>query len=636
MSEILLSRLSITGFIDLNTPQVVIVEIAEAHGLSFHLKDLISVVDLSHLIYRINTTPCKTIGMKYANDTNSLRLVAKFINPHTSQWSVKQLISAFQFLLLFYHDHSLPKDDFTAGLQTPENPYTLNACVLYALCRHHGIQTTFQTRIQDMAMALRLLQKSKIQAETFLRDPSWTKLYNGLIGTLITHDLAPNQYINLALLLNSNLLKTSDKERMNSNYQFNFMEGQTLAERWSHPNHYFGSIPNTFEVEPKTPMEAVVAAAIKYGMDITRAVDPMLEYEQMEKGECIVDRDLVKRLKERKKFENPRLWEMFNPELPEKFYSSPMLIHFCRQEGFSEDEIQRNNPYSLLVEVFRLNNFYPGTQTSLINTENVYCEEFKDLNPHQVVCYGVWGTPLKAYTYDELNAVFSKTFRFRDPMTDVDTNRSNLSLRSVDKLEYLANEPKKRGEEEEWYQERKKLYKTMQMIRLLNKKCSDRAETFTIAYNMSTINVKENIDMCLRCLLEAGMYMRSWIGHGKYPISSVETNYTEEMRVGIDLRVTESLIRWDRMVEKIKDEIYNISTYPLISYSNGNFMISTDERDGYNIGDRIRIIRQGSTNSNIKSCIRLSSNWLVSSAYYYMLLTGQDPGFDIKELASIS
>jgi hypothetical protein len=67
-----------------------------------------------------------------------------------------------------------------------------------------------------------------------------------------------------------------------------------------------------------------------------------------------------------------------------------------------------------------------------------------------------------------------------------------------------------------------------------------------------------------------------------------------------------------------------------------NYIITPDPDDGTSMIDRLQIVLKGDKHKNMKSCIRLSSNILLVSTYYYLLSLGVSEPFNIRELDHIS
>ena len=135
------------------------------------------------------------------------------------------------------------------------------------------------------------------------------------------------------------------------------------------------------------------------------------------------------------------------------------------------------------------------------------------------------------------------------------------------------------------------------------------------------------------------MYMRNWDGEGDYPLTSEATNFNKEEQIIVDDRVTQSLIRFEKSLEclqiydKLGDFIQNL---PLMQYhsESNTFVTCNDFAEGLTIKDRIDIIREGE-NAGLNSCIRLSSNKLAATSYYYMVLLGFRLPFSISEVSHI-
>ena len=153
-----LSRLLITGDINENTPLCVLIEIAEAHGISYDQNDIEDEIFAHYLIHAI----CKTtiISIKSPMNPEDLKYVARFVNKNTS-WSKNKLMESYIFLKKFMEGSSdtikfeIPSD-FKFGLQTPETPNSLNACVLCKICYNNKINLYRKTKIEQMANVVKL------------------------------------------------------------------------------------------------------------------------------------------------------------------------------------------------------------------------------------------------------------------------------------------------------------------------------------------------------------------------------------------------------------------------------------------------------------------------------------------------
>jgi len=163
-----------------------------------------------------------------------------------------------------------------------------------------------------------------------------------------------------------------------------------------------------------------------------------------------------------------------------------------------------------------------------------------------------------------------------------------------------------------------------------------------------TSSNKKLIESVLNKLLEVGFCMRGYrvvtgiTGNTSLPLASIDTVIPPRKQDEVSDQVNGSIIDFEASLGKLSK--YNatlIKSLTLVIYQISSddkitFKESTDSDEGYTIWERISIVKKGETNTNSCSCIRLSSNWLCSSAYYYMLAIGMPPPFTIANLAKIS
>ena len=157
-SRIQLSRLIITGTIDLTTPLIVLKEIVLSHDIKILDQDWKSSMAVFQIIQKILNTEVYEISESYLNNQEMLKHIATFVNPRV-RWPVKDLVRAFDYLRGFMTNLVYPNDDFDIGLQEPDAPYRLNACVLYGLCRKYGINVRYAMTLEDMAQSIRLYRR---------------------------------------------------------------------------------------------------------------------------------------------------------------------------------------------------------------------------------------------------------------------------------------------------------------------------------------------------------------------------------------------------------------------------------------------------------------------------------------------
>ena len=143
-----LSRLSITGPINLDTPLCVLLEIADAHGIAYAEADVTHYRFHASLLELIENTSTVTLSANQENQ--DWGHIARYV-AHTQAWTAETLQEAFVFLQKFQEKVDplvhIPKDVQHWGCQTPTSVYSLNACVAYKICRYHALPLTSQTTL---------------------------------------------------------------------------------------------------------------------------------------------------------------------------------------------------------------------------------------------------------------------------------------------------------------------------------------------------------------------------------------------------------------------------------------------------------------------------------------------------------
>ena len=68
-------------------------------------------------------------------------------------------------------------------------------------------------------------------------------------------------------------------------------------------------------------------------------------------------------------------------------------------------------------------------------------------------------------------------------------------------------------------------------------------------------------------------------------------------------------------------------------YTDGTYVPAHDREQGLTLEDRIRVLMR---TDSVYACVRLSSNWMCSSAYYYLAQVGADLPFALRDLVRIA
>ena len=665
-SRVSLSRLAITGAVDSSTPSVVLTEIADAHSIFWEPEQMNDPRYLAKLINTINTKNVNMVKEPY--DMNDYKLIARFVNCHY-QWKKGSLQTAFNLLLEYTNINKLSEVHvgFKFGPQTPENPDNLNACVLYGICKVNRIDTRFDTSIEEMA--------SNIQMLFSLRNPA----INHSIRTAIYEAMVYGKCDGYQLV---NILSQIDPDR---SIQIMGLRGNdicydienttntpptieiriTHTDLWSAANDILN---RNIRVRPRTHVEAVAMAAIYYKIDISKVTNPLAEYQEMCRSPYFpLDLELARRLQVSNKHPdtlvNPHLDQVFNPEIPSNMYDDNDLISMCLEEGYVNDDIRDEGAYTLLQTSYLTPTFLHGKEGDIDNEETTMLDAVNDvigtdgtideegLEYNKVVVYGVRGGPMRAYSYGELTDAFSNYKRFQRP--DGDGELFNDLV--IQKLYILCHKDQRHDESDESFRERLELADEIDRVKLYLHTNQAQVIEFVDRYERYDQAEREEIEEFLTKLLHCGMYMRGWSGEGPYPLSSGDTRSEMDEQPNIELRVTQSIIELENIIDGLNDigndqrdrgnDIGNeretrlgdlVRQLPLMMYHHrsGELLPSTNEEEGLTIVERINIVKGGEDGS-LQSCIRMSSNRFCASAYYYMNLIRMNLPFVIDELAHI-
>lgn len=132
-------------------------------------------------------------------------------------------------------------------------------------------------------------------------------------------------------------------------------------------------------------------------------------------------------------------------------------------------------------------------------------------------------------------------------------------------------------------------------------------------------NYKDDSYQFLKDLLEVAMRMRGWSGQGTYPLRADSTHTAVDEIVLLE------------KIWNIYQSEHSALNLPLIVEPN-IMRYSVDPAHGLTVSERLKIVLQ---NKDGYACIRLSSNWLATTAWYYLNKFYNEVPFDISELERI-
>ena len=621
-----LSRLFITEHIHENTPMCVLIEIADAHGIKYEQHDIEKPNFSHHLMEAIHQTHVPAIGE--IKEKIEWQYVARFVNRH-SQWPQNKLTEAYIFLSSFMNKEDplskLPVE-FTYGLQTPQNPTSINACVLYKICMYHRLNITLRTTINQMAYAVRMLREN---IESVLRRTR----------SFVDRDAKRIDLINI-LMLSPHEIQDPEPPLYINDVNPSIIPGtpasHDMLQRLHITLHNVRELQN--KIEPSTYCGSIALAAINYGMDISKAVDAIREYKILKltgKNDYIPG----DRWMEYWYRNNPIIFDLsttFNPVFPESYYEPGRLLAMVHAEGYTNNDISMCSPYELMQLAYITETFYMGEMPNLKSREtSIDLDDIADIPYGELLCYGQLDGPLQPVSMNELINLFNINQNFTNPFHP----NSVFSTTAINKLKLLTQTPN--GPiptvrlRPETVRTRNNLLEAINSVELLTKSTDEPTRQLAFTYRNSSPDTKTVILSALNNLLHAGMYMRGWMGPGsEYPVIKAPVPIDREPQVAVN--VTNSISEYEKSCRSLGKIGAQINSLPLVNYRDGHYQVSTSSSDGYTIGERIEIVKAGDTTHNISSCIRLSSNWICSSAHKYLVGIGQPTPFDIFNLRYIS
>lgn len=603
MTDIILSRLKITGDPTLETPRCVIDEIWEVHG------DVQPTpTDIRVIIQHASTT---VSVLRDIQDEKSLSHIAGFLNPFC-RWDREPLNKAFNFVQKFMGPVSssiselgLITSEFTIGQQTPESPQSLNACVLYRLCVGNGMKLQRSTTIIQMASMVRLLVSSqhdlifKVFGDFSSFDTSM--LNKLLINAIGLHNIS----------INSSLGDRPDRK---------LNDHKLINELYDH-------LTDVTKLRKRIPWpsnnEAIILAAITYRIDISESKHPVEEWTRMNSrpinNYIPVDKNMARNYNSNSDIYN--LTKTFNPFFSDKIYG-PILQSLFVDEGYEPADLSNyENVYASLYVAYITPTFYFGWYPEIINPETpIERNVIGDIPQRFLVSFGTRSHGLTAFTLEELAEVFKHSKSFINPLEIQE--RVNFPTIAMNKLKKYCQ---KHAEDMKLRTYKRDLLDVMTSIESMSTELGRKFSDIT-----KDIDKKDITDL-LDHLFKIAMYMRGWDGKAsKYPIEAAPVHNQDI----IDNNVSQSISAYN---SKCNSSISNkrFNDLPLLSYVDGKF-IQADSNQGLTIGGRLTIVMGGIESSNVNACIRLTSNWFAATSHYYKRLTGGISDFDIDKLRSIS
>jgi hypothetical protein len=504
--------------------------------------------------------------------------------------------------------------------------------MLYTLCKKYGIETHWKMTPEQMVL---LIQKLTIDT---------SKLKTSLIP--IIESLNKTQLINIFALLdqpskkNIPLVNLPDKEskttnEVKSSAPMVYIDNEKLVQyykKFTDINYLI------LTIQPRNHFEAIVLAAMIYEINITESRFPLLEFEELNEVKNI---DLYIPVDSifRKKYMYNKSWYMINhhwcPELS-FIYSKKDLLNFCSEEGYSPDDFRNFDPNNLLHMSRISSNIYLGKNVYNLDQEftPIHMHALTELNNTNCLTFGIVSdlTTLKTFSIDEICDTLINYKNYLNP----DNLKERLPEKVIKKLHHIANQLNN-----------VELLKAISVVEKWKQYSNEFSESLRELYKKNNKIVTEFLTKVLEC----GMYMRGWKvvneeskGVPLYPLSEDQTKLmNSDFQFKIEEKVFESINALKTYLDSdqlCEEERKILKMLPLMKFSHEGetkiFVLTPDPEDGTSILHRLEIVLDGNKYKNMKSCIRLSSNIILSSVYFYSCSLSLPEPFNIFEMENIT
>lgn len=601
-------RLNITGPLDeYFTPIEVIKQCMTSHGFEPIWERIDDIQDIRYrrkCIQKISsiTTPLVIRDMRKA---------ARYVNCQTIFQTEDSLMEAIKHLFQWetierIDIYELRRHGY--GPITNENPLSMDCTILYRLCRMRGLRTKPEHTSEDMfrMLCIELTVPTKMIQDILI----------DTIQTLSSVELINHFY---------SWIPTTDN-----------LSKEDLYLKYIHGRVNFPDDPLRLKM-PATDHEAILLAGKYYHMDISESTVPMLEFAVLfkhgaETRSFPVDSGLQEKIQIDPYALN--LKQRFNPSLPECIYRKEDLKNMANEEGWKD---HTENPYDFLKRVYKLPTFFSFNKGPLAgvkplnNTLTIELENISEQDPLNIVLYGSRedSSNIQATSWSELIMTFESYREFRNPLCS--SYQTLLDSHAVNKLIILAKKP---CIDQVIAERRKRLVTTIEKINLefqtrMNFLNGIKQTLFTNS------NYSENMKEAFIRLYKLSLTMRSLKETDQVPENggggSLSHEQTQELVSLSAVRLHTFLHETD---EWVRDTFLSL---PLVIYypRENKFSLSESNYEGHTIGGRLNIVHSGESTNAISSCLRLSSNWFLSTVYYYQHTFSHPIHFDITKLTHI-
>ena len=589
-------KVKLVGEFDLNTPTIIIEEVADWLGLRFDRKLLNQPVYRARVLISIDKAHREDVDSTKFVPSQNLSKLAKFLNPDENlNWTKTKLLQGWTYIKKFLSGDISTN---TFGYPIPDNPCKISSVILYhRISQLEKIEFNHNTSLEQLAECYESIRLEEDQLRT--------RIHFLLNRVTSRFDL-------LKILCHLDSVSKVDL-------------AYSSSSDWNKHIPLLDPVVGAM-ITPTTREEAIKVSLKYYHRDISQSIDPLREFMHFKMRLPPFDPHM--QLVERLNKNAYNIHHTFNPNIPEEYYEKGRLFSM----GQTFDLEPSDSIFQELVSLSLIDNFYLGVQPGVTQfSSSIYFEDltqFDEVPP--LVCYGSASTSFKIYLFSELINMFNANIRFTNP-----DGGSFQEIPRLKKLVELSNPKSRRRRgirripgsptkvivgtyDKLWDQ----LLETIDRVSSFQQENQKFCLELLHFYNSSDNFIKNDIKSTLDSIMIMAMHMRGWKDETEpWPVSVVPMS---------DHNITFSYVLpfIDMVIAKFQTEGGEyIGNLPLLYFENDEFFPSTSTEKGLTIKDRINIVNEGEDTNNINSCIRTSSNWFIFTAHRYLSVIGFKPYF---------
>lgn len=576
---------NITGEITLDMPWCVVYDVVTTRGIE--VKEGEELID-DPLMYRARLVRTMEMNPPYVISAelkpDDYRNIALYVNPDQSiQWPKSKLIEAFHNMMCLSKSENIPPRKYIQSIPIG-NPTSSNTTIcpvsfMYKWCLKMGGKTRVDMKQEEIRKYCCLLSTPREELTSMAVDLLFKD--SKTVASIIVNirDAGCDPIFNCRV--------TGDQIQ----------------------DFFRQDIRSPF---PKTACEAVCLMAIRSKMDISYSSAPMVDYYSYMFGGVFKDEAMNSVL--RICPEAYSLNNRFNPVFPESVYNINMLRNIITSEYLPRSRLSQAHMYQDMALAYYTDTFHVGARHGIHLHTEIQGEDLNDLPDDEVILYyGSIPNGLYTFTIGEICELLREA---GDYILGLRT-RLVLSKDAIVRLKKICQEKSIKPNNPSWAN----LSSTISELesRLMTGK--GVVDNFVTYYNSLPDVDKLKVIGIFNSLLDVSLVMRGW--DGKLPRMAVNVLPTNYNTKDVEARSNILLSEFNESCIAMGEIARTVLNLPLIIYEGKGYKISDSAVQGYTILERIRIVISGDRGSNIKSCVRLSSNVFLYSISTYMKAIGQ-------------